>query len=151
VQEQIEKLALHGELVVLTGGEPFRQNIDPLCRRLIVLGYRVQIETNGTLFRPGLCAEVTVVVSPKPHHKVDLGLSWRTTAWKYVIRSGDTSPVDGLPLNVQRPGSGATVYVQPMDEGDPIKNMENQLVAVNSCMKFGHRLSLQIHKLLGMP
>src|SRR4051812_43477144 len=33
-------------LVVLTGGEPFRQNIGPLCRTLITHGYFVQIETN---------------------------------------------------------------------------------------------------------
>ena len=45
--------AAHGDsprgLVVLTGGEPFRQNISPLCAALLHAGYHVQIETNGTM------------------------------------------------------------------------------------------------------
>ena len=38
-------------LIVITGGEPLRQNIIPLCEELIQDGFVVQIETNGTLYR----------------------------------------------------------------------------------------------------
>ena len=41
-------------LVVLTGGEPFRQDIGPLIELLLEAGYEIQIETNGTLFRPNI-------------------------------------------------------------------------------------------------
>src|SRR4051812_26652612 len=35
-------------LVVITGGEPFRQNTTQyLCEKLLLKGYQVQIETNG--------------------------------------------------------------------------------------------------------
>ena len=37
-------------LIVLTGGEPFRQNIAPFTRHLLDLGLTVLIETNGTLW-----------------------------------------------------------------------------------------------------
>ncbi len=39
------------KLIVLTGGEPLRQPIGPLCAALIEAGFTVQIETNGTLWR----------------------------------------------------------------------------------------------------
>jgi 7-carboxy-7-deazaguanine synthase len=54
------------DLIVLTGGEPLRQNIVPLIDRLLARGLRVQIETNGTLWLD-LPADprLTVVCSPK--------------------------------------------------------------------------------------
>ncbi|MDE3061294.1 MAG: 7-carboxy-7-deazaguanine synthase QueE, partial [Pseudomonadota bacterium] len=51
-------------LVVITGGEPLRQNIVPLCEALLTEGFKVQIETNGTLARP-LPENVEIVCSPK--------------------------------------------------------------------------------------
>ena len=51
-------------LVVITGGEPLRQNIVPFCEALLADGFEVQIETNGTVFRP-LPEAVHVVCSPK--------------------------------------------------------------------------------------
>ena len=60
-------------LVVITGGEPFRQNLTPFVNALLDQGFRVQIETNGTLFLPRGNGEdpgfpyyrVTIVCSPK--------------------------------------------------------------------------------------
>ena len=37
-------------LVVITGGEPFRQKLDLLCLMLLAAGKTVQIETNGTVW-----------------------------------------------------------------------------------------------------
>lgn len=37
------------DLVVITGGEPFRQNVNKLVEVLLGYGYKVQVETNGTL------------------------------------------------------------------------------------------------------
>ena len=48
-------------LAVITGGEPLRQNIAPLCEALLHAGMQVQIETNGTLWR-SLPEAVQVVV-----------------------------------------------------------------------------------------
>lgn len=146
-------------LVVITGGEPFRQSLRLLTDSLIEEGYTVQIETNGTLYQELNYDHITVVCSPKtpnlhPH------LWPHINALKYIIQSGHVSYVDGLPtsslgsgVNVVRPKpelfSGA-VFVQPMDELDDGKNKENTKVAIESCLKYGYRLCLQLHKIVGL-
>jgi len=50
-------------LIVITGGEPLRQPIEKLCDELLNLKYKVQIETNGTLYKK-LDKRVDVVCSP---------------------------------------------------------------------------------------
>lgn len=90
------------DFVVLTGGEPLRQNIIPLVKDLLSNGVKlVQIETAGTLWVTGMeellyACSVEMVVSPKTP-----GLSPRVTQWarhyKYIIEAGRTSPDDGLP------------------------------------------------------
>lgn len=96
------------DLVVLTGGEPFRQNFGPLVEALNTSGFRVQVETAGTLWfsrewpghpprfarAPGL-SENSIVVSPKtPVIRAEVAeAAW---AWKYVIRVGEVG-ADGLP------------------------------------------------------
>lgn len=160
-------------LVVITGGEPFRQNLYPLLNQLILgNGYKVQIETNGMFqpqghesylddlfFRMGL----TVVVSPKTH-KCWFGWRARASAFKYVVADGDVD-LDGLPVHaldhpvpkgqtVARPPYGymGPIYVQPQDDGDPVKNKANEQQAVRSVLMDPNRriLCLQIHKMVGL-
>jgi len=50
--------------VCLTGGEPFLQDIGPLIDRFHRGGLRVQVETNGSIFKDHSIDWVTV--SPKP-------------------------------------------------------------------------------------
>src|SRR5690606_33313693 len=52
------------KLIVISGGEPFRQPIEKLCQKLISKEFQVQIETNGTLYRE-LPKEVKIICSPK--------------------------------------------------------------------------------------
>lgn len=103
-------------LVVITGGEPFRQDIKELILELDRLGYYVQIETNGTLPLPMLDysqridqrSGVYVVCSPKTA-KIHKSVQMNACAFKYVVtpvncdalcRSsyGNIKLVDGLPL-----------------------------------------------------
>jgi organic radical activating enzyme len=37
-----------------------------------------------------------------------------------------------------------------MDEYNEVQNKMNQNAAVESCMKHGYRLSLQVHKIIGV-
>jgi organic radical activating enzyme len=150
-------------LVVITGGEPFRQDIPKLVSLLLHKGYRVQIETNGTLFRPSSVWEhsaVTIVCSPKAG-KLSKDLVKHIDAFKYVMRAGSVDPDDGLPTlaldhsaapRVVRPPAGSTVpvYLQPMDRGDELLNRENLHACIASCMKFGYTLQVQIHKIINM-
>lgn len=148
-------------LVVITGGEPFRQNITPLCQALLDVGYTVQIETNGTMFADvDFPPEVVIVCSPKTgglHHV----LQTRVNAWKYVLEAGRVDS-DGLPTSIlgagrpARPPKGhpGRVYVQPLDYGnglDSAENSANLKAAVQSCMDHGYSLCLQLHKQLGLP
>lgn len=149
-------------LVVITGGEPFRQPIGPLVRELCLLDYIVQIETNGTLFRddlPWLSPNLFVVCSPKTP-KVHDQLIHYVTAWKYPIRAGEVDEVDGLPAKILgglrpfRPPGKALIYVTPMDEGGTIGGMlleRNRKAALASASKFGYVVQEQLHKTLGVP
>jgi 7-carboxy-7-deazaguanine synthase len=159
-----EKAFPNVKLIVITGGEPFRQNINVVCRKLIDLGFTVQVETNGTLAPQwGFPGDVKIVVSPKTnkiHHK----LRNKVTGYKYVIDSAGYDPVTGLPVSVLgletkqgvakplHPDKGPLppVYIQPRDERDPERNAANLQVAIDSCMKFGHTLQLQLHKIIGV-
>lgn len=150
---------LRSPLVVITGGEPFRQNLTVLARTLVAMGWRVQIETNGTMPpSDGLPDSVTIVCSPKTG-RINSYLRDRVDAWKYVTTDYDIAPSDGLPIialghsnrgGLARPTNEAPVYLQPMDEQDDELNAANTKAVVESCMRHGHRLCLQMHKIVGV-
>lgn len=150
---------LRSPLVVITGGEPFRQNLTVLTRTFVAMGWRVQIETNGTMPpSDGLPDSVTIVCSPKTG-RINSYLRDRVDAWKYVTTDYDIAPSDGLPIialghsnrgGLARPTNEAPVYLQPMDEQDDKLNAANTKAVVESCMRHGHRLCLQMHKIVGV-
>jgi len=139
------------DLVVITGGEPLRQEIGPLCTTLLARGLRVQIETNGTLWRE-LPAAVNIVCSPKvtngSYHPIRPDLLARVDALKFII--SDSQPEYREVGDVGQAGRAIPIYVQPMDEGDPAQNRANQNRALMLAQTNGYRLSLQTHKLLGI-
>lgn len=158
-------------LVVITGGEPFRQNIMALIRSLNTCGFMVQIETNGTLGIPmGEDYDDLVfgiVVSPKAG-KVHPSLYDRIIAYKYILDAASVD-TDGLPLTtLGLPGKPARphsdykgpIYVQPADENAKggtaelwftTKNIANMDACILSALRFGYKISIQIHKMIGMP
>lgn len=154
-----------GALVVITGGEPLRQNIGDAIWALLDAGYQVQIETNGVLWPSSPARELpynherfSIVCSPKTSRIHDM-IHLHAAAFKYVLRAGEVDQSDGLPTRallhkaaprVARPRPGAQVYVQPMDEADPAANALNLDVAIRSTMEHGHRLQIQVHKHINM-
>lgn len=146
--------------VVITGGEPFRQDIGELCRLFITRGVSIQIETNGTLYQEDFpYLPVMIVCSPKTttiHPELDKKIH----CFKYVIEAGHVDPNDGLPTSVlgikvrpYRPDmrDNRPIYVQPVETTYPEETQANVKASVKSCMDYGYRLSLQTHKLLGLP
>lgn len=151
-------------LVVITGGEPFRQNITPLVKRLVSCGYRVQIETNGSIAPTNDFMElfhhvagVTVVCAPKGQvHESIWGICRDV---KYVVDHMSVAS-DGLPTSVlglkvkevSRPPSywRGTIYVQPADNNDGDANKLNTETAVKSVMQHGYKLCLQMHKIVNV-
>lgn len=122
---------------VLTGGEPLLQVDAALIDALHARGFRIAVETNGTLAAPaGLD---WVCVSPKG------GTDW-------VLRRGDELkvvwPQAGLDWDALEAADFTHRYLQPLD--DP-RRRENTEACIARCLaQPGWRLSLQTHKITGM-
>ncbi len=157
ILDEVAKFSINEEnqivrrLVVITGGEPLLQPIAPLCDDLLERGFKVQIETNGTLWR-GLDKRVEVICSPKNTHGVYAmlrdDLLQHITALKFIVSTYRENY-----KNVMEVGQSAyniPVYVQPMDEQDQQKNLDNLFYATDLAQKHGYRLSVQLHKILGI-
>lgn len=113
------------DLVVLTGGEPMRQQIIPLLARFDDMGLLTQIETAGTVWPPDAHTNddapmvsleklirgggVELVCSPKTpavHEKI----IDHCNHFKYIIRKGETA-ADGLPMmSTQVKGKASAIY-----------------------------------------
>lgn len=124
--------------VVLTGGEPMLQVDAALIDALHARGFTIAIETNGTLPVPRTID--WICVSPKA------GADLRQ-------RTGDelklVFPQPGLDPEMVAGLAFPHRYLQPMD-GPDVK--ENTARAVAYCKAHpAWRLSLQTHKLLGIP
>ncbi len=133
-----------GPTCIITGGEPFRQPIAFLVKMLLQVRWRVQIETNGTFFRElPWGPDLSVVCSPKTP-RIHKTMKYHVDAWKYVVRAGHPIEWAGLPRN------GSEVFLQPIDEADPVKNEANVQAVIELCLQHGYRMSLQLHKLVGL-
>lgn len=157
-------------LIVLTGGEPLRQRIAPLISALFDRDFEVQIETAGTLWAPEftdlICGGLTIVCSPKTP-VINKHIEQWCTDYKYIIRRGEISEEDGLPIvstqekdrpaKIYRAGDAADIWLQPCAEYYPGGSINmtattvNMKLAAELCMRHGYRLSMQIHKLIGLP
>ena len=157
------------EFVVITGGEPLLQNIELLVQGLFMSGTKlIQIETAGTrapssiLIQYILEKQVLLVCSPKTP-KVNDMIAHLCLHWKYIVRVGEDDPSDGLPnrgtqvstmgrkVKLYRPTQPeATIWLSPCDEYNAATNFANQDLARDLCLVHGYRLSLQIHKILGL-
>jgi organic radical activating enzyme len=162
VVQEVQRKHPGPRLVVITGGEPFRQAIGLLTQLLEDTGYQIQIETNGTLPPPaGLASSTWVVVSPKAG-KVHPATAAIAVAWKYVMNWDSYDPEDGLPIRaldhsvgnrVARPPEDfpiGAIYIQPADRQNPAANAANQRAVQKSCLRHGYTLQLQLHKILGV-
>lgn len=160
-------------LIVLTGGEPFLQNITPFIERAAKDNWTVQIETAGTLWVTGLerfllSGVVQLVCSPKTG-KVHSQIERYCKHYKYILRASEPLASDGLPFvltqhkfdkdnpktqnatKLYRPDDGRTIWVQPCDEQDEYYNRQNRELCAKLVMLHDYRLSLQQHKILNLP
>jgi 7-carboxy-7-deazaguanine synthase len=125
-------------LVVCTGGEPLLQLDAPLVAALHAHGFEIAIETNGTILPPD--GIDWICVSPK--QGAPLALT-RGDELKLVFPQEGLCPEDLPPLDFTHR------YLQPLDNAALPHNTQR---AVEYCLKHPRwRLSLQTHKLLGIP
>lgn len=124
--------------VVCTGGEPLLQLDEPLVQALHGQGFEIAIETNGTqLPPPGID---WICVSPKAGA---LLIMTHGQELKLVFPQKGAEPERFENLDFQH------FFLQPMDS--PQRERNTQL-ATRYCLEHPQwRLSLQTHKLLGIP
>jgi 7-carboxy-7-deazaguanine synthase (Cx14CxxC type) len=134
--------ALWGEgerrLVVVTGGEPMLQLDEALVTALHAPGFEVAVETNGTL--PATPGIDWICVSPKAGTEI-------------VQRSGNELklvwPQEGVDPEALLDWGFDHFLIQPMDG---VNRDSAKAAAVDFVLKNPRwRLSLQAHKLLGLP
>jgi len=124
--------------VVCTGGEPLLQLDAPLLGALHGRGFRVAIETNGTLAAPR--GVDWTCVSPKAGARLALG---RGNELKLVYPQKGAEPERYSRLHFDH------FFLQPMDGP---RREENTRLATAYCLRHPRwRLSLQMHKLIGIP
>jgi 7-carboxy-7-deazaguanine synthase len=127
--------------VVITGGEPMLQVDDAIVDALHAAGFQIAIESNGTIsVHPGID---WVCISPKAGSEViqhvgdELKLVWPQR----------TSDIDAM-----EQWQFAHFLIQPMDMGDAALNEACISAATRFVMERPKwRLSLQNHKILGLP
>lgn len=137
---EVESVTTNQKLIVITGGEPLRQPIENLCKELSAIGFKLQIETNGTLYRD-IPEDVEIICSPKTK-TIDPRLN--ISAFKFII-SAHNEDYNAIKFTSDRP-----IYVQPMDEYNAEKNKANMELAKNLALENGYILSLQTHKIIGV-
>lgn len=165
---EIEKLTngWYNKTVVITGGEPTlqlrkRENYEFILT-LITLKYTVCIETNGTFSFEECPLLETLYYYKKGHITVS------PKALQKNIDNGNASDISHLKL---REGTDLKVivpthfdlkelkdktdftnyYVQPMDNQDGNIGNNNLNLALELANKYGYKLSVQTHKLIGLP
>jgi len=124
--------------VVCTGGEPLLQLDDELVAALHGAGFEVAVETNGT--RPPPLGVDWICVSPKAGAELVLRSGHEL---KLVFPQVGAEPEQYEGLDFQH------FFLQPMD--GPAREQNTQL-ALRYCLDHPRwRLSLQLHKFLGVP
>jgi 7-carboxy-7-deazaguanine synthase len=124
--------------VVCTGGEPLLQLDSELIGALHDLRFEVAVETNGTIEAPpGLD---WICVSPKAGAELKQR-SGDELKLIYPQPGAEPAAFEGLPFH--------HFFLQPMD--GPAREL-NTTLAMAYCLDHPHwRLSLQTHKLIGIP
>jgi 7-carboxy-7-deazaguanine synthase (Cx14CxxC type) len=124
--------------VICTGGEPLLQLDKGLVVALHDLGFEIGIETNGTLLPPAgidwICVSPKADAEQKLKHGDEL---------KLVFPQAGAEPERYAGQDFRN------FFLQPMDGPDRARNTE---AATRYCLDHPQwRLSLQTHKLIGIP
>lgn len=155
--EQIVALIPNTEHVVLTGGEPLmHKDIYELISALSG-GYRVHVETSGTIMIPyfRIDTDIWITCSPKMGfiHSNSVGIN----EYKFLVRSAadEESVLNFIKLHQ----IDTSIFIQPIDEtpGEELNMLEAKITRDNrnfavECVKRHPRwrLSVQLHKYLGV-
>jgi organic radical activating enzyme len=146
IARRLRELDAHASgMVVVTGGEPALQWDAPLAAAVRAAGFRAHLETNGT--RPLAAPVDWLTVSPKPrfHGAGDALAVTAADECKLVV---DESIGDADLARYQQMPFGA-LYAQPCMDVRYQDHLRRAIDLVTRHPRW--RLSLQLHKLIGVP
>ncbi|MCP4321721.1 MAG: 7-carboxy-7-deazaguanine synthase QueE [Alteromonadales bacterium] len=143
----IEKESYQAKHIVITGGEPCMVDLTPLCQAFEQQGYSCQIETSGT-FEVKTTVDCWVTVSPKINmrggYDILASAMSRANEIKHPVATeqhvNDLKELLGK-YNVEK----TAVYLQPISQ----KKRATEL-AISACIANNWRLSVQVHKYIGI-
>jgi len=133
--------------IVITGGEPCMVDLTPLCQLFEQQGYSTQIETSGT-FEVVTTEKCWVTVSPKINmrggYEILASAMSRANEIKHPIAT--EKHVDELiSLLALHKVENTAIYLQPISQ----KKRATEL-AIETCIANNWRLSVQVHKYIGI-
>jgi organic radical activating enzyme len=139
VNEIIDQL--ESDFIIITGGEPAEQNLHELAHALRQMGKEIAIETSGTRIISEKFDWMTV--SPKSFKREILPLNLRLAdELKFVYTDSSSEPF--IFSCIAKAGK-KPVFIQP--NGLSKKSTRE---AIEFCKKHNFRLSLQMHKYVGI-
>jgi len=133
--------------VVVTGGEPTLQWDAPLAAAIRGAGFRVHMESNGT--RPLGAPVDWLTISPKPqHHPPRVALADGLPASELKVVIDDTVDEQVLDRHAARWRCDHH-FVQPWMDDRYQHHLARTLALIHARPQW--RLSLQLHKIIGVP
>ncbi|MBA3392474.1 MAG: radical SAM protein [Deltaproteobacteria bacterium] len=145
---RLRELDRHGSRhVIVTGGEPTLQWDAPLAAAIRDAGFRVHMESNGT--RPLAGPVDWLTISPKPQfHTGSIALAPGVPADEIKVVIDDTVDEAVLDRHAAR-WRCEHYFVQPCMDDRYAHHLARTLALIEARPRW--RLSLQLHKILGVP
>jgi len=143
---------IHGRFpadwVCLTGGEPLLQDVEPIVKKLRKGGFKIHLETNGTVYRPFRVDWLTL--SPKP--------SSYGFAQEFVVKANEVKLVVSKELTLdviqnlrKKLPTQTPILLQP--ESNRKWSMEMGIKLLKQTLNLGLKnikISVQMHKIYGL-
>lgn len=147
ILEWVKTKGYQAKHIVITGGEPCMADLIPLCEGFEMQGYSTQVETSGT-FEIRVTGNCWVTVSPKINmkggYKVLRSALKRANEIKHPVAT--EHHVEELSrLLAEHEITSTPIYLQPISQ----KQRATEL-AIETCIKHNWRLSIQVHKYIGI-
>jgi 7-carboxy-7-deazaguanine synthase len=133
--------------VIVTGGEPSLQWDEPLAAALHAAGFRVHMESNGTRLLKAPVDWLTVSPKPRFHDgRFVLQPDLPASEVKVVV---DETVDDATLADYERRYPQAQRFVQPCMDADYATHLARAIELATRHPSW--RLSLQLHKIIGVP
>jgi 7-carboxy-7-deazaguanine synthase len=142
-----EQRGYQAKHVVITGGEPCMYDLNPMCEALHQNGFTTQIETSGT-FEVKVPEQTWVTVSPKINmkggYKMLASAMHRANEIKHPIAM-ERHVKELENLLTEHQVEDKLIYLQPISQ-----KAKATKLAIEVCIRKNWRLSVQLHKYLGI-